>query len=149
VSLVGFGNAATGINVSGSGTIDLTGAAGTLLNLALSVPRTGTITSIAAYFSTTASLTLLGSTVSITAQLYRSTTPDNIFTPIPGASVTLSPALTDIVSIGSVSSASISGLSIPVTTGTRLLMVFSADVTAGLDLATTIAGYASAGVNID
>ncbi|MHC6180719.1 exosporium glycoprotein BclB-related protein [Clostridium sp. JNZ X4-2] len=149
VSLVGFGNSVTGVNVAGGGTIDLTGAGGTLLNFALSVPRTGTITSISAYFSTTASLTLIGSTISITAQLYQSTTPNNIFTPISGAAVTLSPALTNIISIGSISSGSVTSLSIPVTTGTRLLMVFSSDVTSGIDLATTIAGYASAGVNIN
>lgn len=149
VSLIGFGNAAVGVDIESGGTIDLTGAADTLLNFALSVPRTGTITSISAYFSTTASLTLIGSTISITAQLYQSTAPDNTFTPIPGASVTLSPALTNIISIGSISSGSISGLSIPVNIGTRLLMVFSADVTSGVDVAAIIAGYASAGVDIN
>ncbi|NLU08797.1 MAG: DNRLRE domain-containing protein [Clostridiales bacterium] len=149
VSLIGFGNAAVGVDIESGGTIDLTGAADTLLNFALSVPRTGTITSISAYFSTTASLTLIGSTISITAQLYQSTAPDNTFTPISGASVTLSPALTNIISIGSISSGSISGLSIPVNIGTRLLMVFSADVTSGVDVAAIIAGYASAGVDIN
>lgn len=146
-SLVGFGNSATGVSVTG-GTIDLTGAAGTLLNFAFSVPRAGTVTSLAAYFSTTAALSLVGSTVSITAQLFQSTAPNNTFTAVPGALVTLAPPLTGVIALGTISSGLTSGLSIPVTAGTRLLLVFSAAVTAGLDVATTVAGYASGGVTI-
>jgi BclB C-terminal domain-containing protein len=146
-SIVGFGSSATNISAAG-GTIDLTGAAGTLLNFAFSVPRTGTITSLAAYFSTTAALSLLGSTVTITAQLYSSSTPNNTFTAVPGAVVTLSPPFTGVLSLGTISSGITTGLSIPVTTGERLLLVFTSSVTAGVDVATTIAGYASAGVTI-
>jgi collagen type I/II/III/V/XI/XXIV/XXVII alpha len=62
VSLVGFGNMAPSVSILG-GIIDLTGAGGTLLNLSFSMPRAGTITSIAAYFSTTAALLLVGSTI--------------------------------------------------------------------------------------
>ncbi|WP_281269281.1 exosporium glycoprotein BclB-related protein, partial [Ammoniphilus oxalaticus] len=146
-SLVGFGNSAVGVSLLGSGAIDLTGAAGTLLNFAFSVPREGTITSMAAYFSVTAALSLVGSSLTITAQLYRSTTPDNTFTPIPGAAVTLGPALTGLISIGEVSNGVTSGLSIPVSPQDRLLMVFSATAS-GLALLNTVAGYASAGIDI-
>ncbi|AWV36872.1 spore surface glycoprotein BclB [Paenibacillus odorifer] len=146
-STVGFGSSATNISITG-GTIDLTGAAGTLLNFAFSVPRTGTITSMAAYFSATASVSLVGSTVTITAQLYRSTTPNNTFTAVPGALVTLSPALTGLIALGAISSGNTTGLSVPVTVGERLLLVFTSTVTAGIDVATTVAGYASAGVTI-
>ncbi|KHL95965.1 hypothetical protein QW71_09315, partial [Paenibacillus sp. IHB B 3415] len=146
-SLVGFGSSSTGVSVTG-GIIDLTGAAGTLLNFAFSVPRAGTITSLAGYFSTTAGLSLVGSTVTITAQLFQSTTPNNTFTAVPGALVTLAPTLTGVLALGTISSGLTTGLSIPVTAGTRLLMVFSATVTAGIDVATTVAGYASGGVTI-
>ncbi|AIQ54469.1 exosporium glycoprotein BclB-related protein [Paenibacillus sp. FSL R7-0331] len=146
-SLIGFGNSATGVTITG-GVIDLTGAAGTLLNFAFSVPRAGTITSLAGYFSTTAALSLVGSTVTITAQLFRSTTPNNTFTAVPGALVTLAPPLTGILSLGTISSGLTSGLSIPVAAGDRLLMVFSASVTAGIDIATSVAGYASGGLTI-
>lgn len=146
-ALIGFGNSANNVGIS-SGVIDLTGAAGTLLNMAYSVPRTGVITSLSGYFSTTAAISLLGSTVTITAQLFRSTTPNNTFTAVPGAFVTLAPALTGTISIGNTSSGVTSGLNIPVTAGTRLLLVFSTSVTAGFDIATTVAGYASAGVSI-
>ncbi|WP_326832668.1 exosporium glycoprotein BclB-related protein [Bacillus nakamurai] len=147
VSLVGFGNSVTGVSVGGGGAIDLTGGGGTLLNFAFSAPRSGTITSIAGYFSTTAALSLVGSTVTITAQLYSSTVPNNTFTPIPGAAVTLSPPLTGILSIGTIINGITTGLNISVTPQTRLLMVFSATAT-GLSFINTVAGYASAGVTI-
>ncbi|GAF67091.1 hypothetical protein BTS2_3999 [Bacillus sp. TS-2] len=142
VSYIGFGNNVTGVSLLG-GAIDTTA----LDNLAFSVPRDGFITSISAFLSTTAALTLLGTTVTVTAQLF-SATGDNIFTPIPGAAVALAPPFTNIIAIGTVSEGLIEGLSIPVVAGQRLLMVFSAEVTAGLDIATAITGYASAGVAI-
>ncbi|MZQ87245.1 hypothetical protein GQF01_34530 [Paenibacillus sp. 5J-6] len=143
-SLVGFGNMAPGVSILG-GIIDLTGAGGTLLNLAFSMPRAGTITSIAAYFSTTAALLLTGTTVTITAQLFSSATPSNNFTAIPGAVVTLAPALTGLLPIGTISNGITTGLTIPVTAQTRLLLVFSCTA-AGLSLVNTVIGYASAGV---
>ncbi|WP_163538236.1 hypothetical protein [Gracilibacillus sp. YIM 98692] len=39
-------------------------------------------------------------------------------------------------------------LSIPVTAGERLLMVFSVEITEGIPIATTLTGSASAGVSI-
>ncbi len=140
--LVGFGNSITAVTALGA-TIDTT----TLTNFAFSMPRDGTITSIAAFFSTTVALTLVGTTVTLTAQLYSSATPDNTFTPIPGTLVTLAPALTGVLAIGTVSSGILTGLSIPVTAETRLLMVFSATAE-GVALINTATGYASAGVGI-
>jgi BclB C-terminal domain-containing protein len=146
-SLVGFGSSATGISLVG-GAIDLTGTAlGPTIDFSFSVPRDGTITSLTAFFSNTVALALVGSTVTITAQLYESTTPDNTFTAIPGAIVTLAPALTGTVALGAVSNGITTGLTIPVTAQTRLLLVFSAEA-AGLSLLNTITGYASAGLNI-
>ncbi|MGG0531579.1 exosporium glycoprotein BclB-related protein, partial [Priestia aryabhattai] len=142
--LIGFGNSVSGVSIVG-GTIDLTGASGTLLNFAFSVPRDGTLTAIAAYFSTTLGLSLLGTTVTITAQLYRSTTPNNIFSPVPGASVNLT--LSGTIAIGTTINGITQNLNIPVTSQNRLLMVYSATAT-GLSLVNTITGYASAGITI-
>ncbi|WP_313152975.1 exosporium glycoprotein BclB-related protein [Lacrimispora sp.] len=142
-SAVGFGSNLPGISAS-SGTINLLG----LTNLAFSMPRAGIITSLAGYLSISAAVSLIGSTVTVTAQLFQSATPNNTFVAVPGAVVTLSPPLTGLISIGSISSGVTTGLNIPVTVGTRLLLVFSAEVTAGFDLAATIAGYASAGLGI-
>ncbi|WP_181347999.1 exosporium glycoprotein BclB-related protein [Thalassobacillus sp. CUG 92003] len=147
-SLVGFGNSVTGVSLLGGGQIDLTGAGGTLLNFAFSVPRDGTITSVAAYFSATASVTLVGDTT-IQAQVYRSADPaTNIFTPIPETLVTLSPELTAPVTLGDIARGTLSDLSVEVDQGDRLLMVFSAIVD-GIELVGTVLGYASAGVTIN
>ncbi|EEM44734.1 collagen like triple helix protein [Bacillus thuringiensis Sbt003] len=79
--------------------------------------------------------------------MYSFTTPDNIFTPIPGASVTLAPALIGVVALGTISNGITTRLSIPVTAKIRLLLVFSATFV-GLSLIKTITGYASEGVRI-
>lgn len=146
-SLVGFGNSATGVSLVGN-TIDLTGAEGTLLNMAFSVPRSGIITSIAAYFSATAALNLSGTKINITAQLYRSVAPNNRFTAIQGAVVTLSPDLTGNMSVGKTSNGITTGLNISVNPQTRLLLVFSATAS-GSSLVNTVEGYASAGITIN
>ena len=145
---VGFGSSATGPDPVG-GVIDLTGSSDTDIDLAFSLPANETITSMSFYFSTTAALTLVGSTVTLTAQLYSSPTPNNIFTAVPGAVVTSAPPLTGIVAIGTVSNGITTGLSIPVTAQTRLLYVVSAQVTAGLDVATTVTGYTSGGIELE
>ena len=141
--MIGFGSNETAV-IAG-GIIDTTG----LNNVAFSMPRDGTITSLAAYFSIGAAVSLVTSTVTISAQLYSSPTPDDSFTAVPGAVVDLAPPFTGLLSVGDSASGLTTGLSIPVTAGTRLLMVFSASVTAGVDIATIISGYASAGLSID
>ena len=142
-SLIGFGSNETA--TLDGGIIDTTG----LNNVAFSMPRDGVITSLAAYFSIGAAVSLTGSTVTISAQLYSSPTPDDSFAPVPGALVTLAPPFTGLVAVGDNSSGLVTGLAIPVAAGTRLLMVFSAEVTAGLDVATIISGYAGAGLSVD
>ncbi|WP_338738142.1 exosporium glycoprotein BclB-related protein [Sporomusa sphaeroides] len=142
-SLVGFGASTPGVSIVG-GVIDLSA----ITNMAFSAPRDGTITSIAAFFSTTAALALVGTTITITAELFSSPTPDNDFTLVPGTTVTLAPPLTGVVAIGDTSNGILTGLAIPVTAQTRLLLVFSATAD-GLSLINTVAGYASAGVTIE
>lgn len=145
-AFIGFGNGTCGISQLAS-QIDLTNPARTDTNFAFLMPRDGIITSISAYFSTTVALSLTNTTVSIKAQLYSSTTPNNIFTAIPGAIVTLVPNLTGQAPIGSISNGIISNLSIPVSSQTRLLLVFSATATGSI-LVNSIVGYASAGISI-
>ncbi|RRB02713.1 exosporium glycoprotein BclB-related protein [Larkinella rosea] len=146
-SLIGFGNSASGVPIAG-GTIDLTGAPATNLNMAFSMPRDGTITSLSGYFTSTLALNLVGTTVTVTGQLYSSSTPNNTFTAVPGAVVTLAPALTGILALGTISNGITTGLSIPVTAQTRLLMVYS--VTAnGLSLVNTVSGYVGGGLSIN
>ena len=131
-----------GVSVTG-GAIDATTGG----NQAESMPRDATITSFSAYDSTSVALSLVATTITVQAQLYSSPTPDNTFTPIPGAVVTLAPSLTGVISIGSVSNGTTTGLSIPVTDQTRLMVVFSASAT-GISTTNTITAFTSAGVGI-
>jgi BclB C-terminal domain-containing protein len=80
-------------------------------------------------------------------QLYSAPQGDNTFTPVPGTAVTLSPTFTGIISAGSTATGNLSALSIPVTVGSRLLLVFSSTA-AGLSLNNTVSGYYSGGVSI-
>ncbi len=146
-AFVGFGSSAQGLTLLGS-TIDITNASGTLSNFAFQTPRDGVITSFSAFFSTTLALSLVGSTVTIRAQIYQSTTPNNVFSPIAGTVINLTPSLTGVISVGTLLNGSLTGLNIPVTTQTRLMLVFSATAS-GLSLLNTVVGYASAGLSIN
>jgi collagen type I alpha len=145
-ALIGFGGSTSGVSIVG-GTIDLTGGAGTDLNYAFSPSQNGTITSMSGFFSTSTSNSLVGTTVTVTVQLYQSTTPDNIFTAIPGASVNVAPGLTGITAIGTILNGITTGLSIPVTQQSRLLLV-TTTTAAGVSLINSTSGYVSGGVTI-
>lgn len=124
------------------GTIDLTG-----ITTGQPVARDGTITSIAGFASLTVAQALIGTTVTQTISVWQSTTPDNVYTPIPGATVTLAPPLTGLVTIGTVASGLLTSLSIPVTAGTNLIVVYA--ITAdGLTLLQVTTADVSASVSI-
>ncbi len=144
-AIIAFGDYADGISLS-AGNINLVG----INSFAYSMPRDGTITSISAYFSTLGTLSLTGTTVTITAQVYTSPgpSPSDIFSPVAGAIVTLNPPLTGILGIGVPSWGITNGLSISVTNQSRVLVFFSITAT-GDSLINTVTGFASAGINID
>jgi BclB C-terminal domain-containing protein len=144
VALIGFGHSVGDVAQS-AGTIDLTGGSAVDLDYAFTIPFDGTITNLAGYFSTTSAQSLVASTITITTQLWCSSTPDNTFTPVSGAIVTLAPPLTGILPIGSISNGNTSGLNIPVSAQTRCIFVGGATAT-GLTLVNTIDGYMSGGV---
>lgn len=143
-ALIGFGFSAPSPDILGLN-IDLTGTLlGPTINFAFSMPRDGVITELAAYFSVTVGLSLVLGSVSVVAQLYQSTTPDNVFTQIPGASVSI--PFSGLISLGDFGSG-ITSLNVPVTAGTRLLLAFGLE-SQGLAIAATLVGYASAGLAI-
>jgi BclB C-terminal domain-containing protein len=90
-------------------------------------------------------VTLL-STVTVQAQLYLAAANSSTFSPV-GTPLSLSPSLGPIIAIGTNRSAT-AAASIPVSAGDKLMMVFSSD-TAGIDLASTVTGFASAGITIE
>jgi len=142
-AIIASGTSASSISIE-TGTISLIGGPG----LAFSIPRDGILTDMSAFFSSSGTVLLNGTTIDITANLYESTLPNNRFTPIPGAKVTLEPAITTGIGIAYSMKGLISGLNIPITAETCILMVISAKVTAGIDVTTTISGYIRAGINI-
>jgi len=127
------------------GTLDLTGGPGQVVP-AQTFPIDETIESMTVFSSTTQALSLLGTTVTVSAQLYTSSTPDNTFVAVPGASVIAAPPLTGVDAIGTVSSGMTTGLSIPITAGTRGVIVVSVEAT-GIELINTVPMYASASIS--
>lgn len=115
--LIGFGSPQQALTVLG-GTIDTSG----LANYAFSMPREGVITALAGYMSATAGASL-DTTLTVRMQLYQSTTPDNIFSPIPGVGVTFS--ATTAPAVGQTFNDIVTGLSVPVTAQTRLLLWYT------------------------
>lgn len=139
---IGFGNANSEVPIVG-GVIDMF----ELLNLAYVMPRNGNITSIAAQY-TIASDAIISTEITITAQLYASTDFSDLFSPIPGAIVTLGPPLTGNLAETVQTYGIVSNLNIPVTAQTRLLLVFSASQTGQPPELLEFVGTASAGVSI-
>lgn len=130
-----------GVSLVG-GTIDLAG-----VTAGQPVARDGTITSVAGFSSLTVAQNLVGTTVTQTISVYQSTTPDNVYTQIPGTEVVLAPSLTGVLAPGTVASGIVTGLSIPVTAGSNLIIVYA--VTAdGVTLINVITADVSASVNI-
>lgn len=141
-AILGFGWSDVLVGVAGI--IDLT----LISNTAFMMPRDGIITGISGYMSVAVATTTTAQ-ITVVGQLYQSTTPDNNFTAIAGATVTLSPSVTGLISIGDTASGTVTGLNIPVTAGSRLLLVFTPTVTGGIDLATALTVYLSGGVAIE
>ncbi len=145
--MVGFGIGAT-VVPRGGGQIELPHSGVPPMDLSFSVPRDGEITSIAGYYANVTSADLGPADVQIRGQLYQSTTPNGSFTEVPGATVALSPELTGPIASGTVARGTVDGLSIPVTAGTRLLMVFWAHTTDAFAPPLELSGYFSGGVTI-
>jgi BclB C-terminal domain-containing protein len=131
-----------GVSIVG-GTIDLTNTPG----IGQPVPNDLTLTSISASFSNTVAMGLVGTTVTVTAQVFSASNSSNVYTPVPGALVTLSPALTGVIPIGTISSGLTTGLAIPMTIGTKVIVVVSATA-AGVTLINTVTGGVSVGIEV-
>jgi hypothetical protein len=62
--------------------------------------------------------------------------------------VTLTPSLSGTVNVGTTLRGLLTGLNVAVSAETRLMLVFSVDITAGLPLAATITAHVGGGVAI-
>ncbi|WP_042473245.1 exosporium glycoprotein BclB-related protein [Bacillus ndiopicus] len=146
-SLIGFGTSVTGVSLAG-GTITL--PTGTLpavpVTEAFSMPRAGLLTAISASF--TATVAAATGSFTVTAQVYRAPAGSTTYTAIPGASVTLNPAIVGPITLAQTVQGTATLPSIPVAAGDTLVMVFSVTGPGGLLDTAIITGAASAGLNI-
>ena len=147
VGLLGFGNSAAvePIILPGGGNdfFLVDGVDGD--RFAFSVPRNGTITSLAAHFVTSGQIFDLVAPFTVVAQLYIADVGNRAFGPTP-VRVVFGPSQTGYIQPGTQFTGIITGLNIPVTAQTRLLLVFSCQgCTAGI----SVIGHANAGVSIN
>jgi len=142
VMVLGFGSSVNGGLVGGN---IVTATPG--VPFAYSMPRDGILTDIAAYFSNTAAASITGATGTIRAEVYTSPTPNNTFSAVPSAFVDLVPTLTGAIASGTTFNGRTTGLNIPLTAETRVVIVFRLLVV-GTNLNQTITGIAGAGLNI-
>jgi len=143
VSAIGFGETQNGITIAAGGELILSAG-----NMAFVMPRNGVITAIRAHFTNTVPVTLGASVIQISAQLYYAEQNSNVFRPLEGTRVNLTPTLTGNVPVNSTFTGAERHLSVKVARGTRLMLIFFASVTGAPAVAVTITGTASAGVNI-
>lgn len=145
---IGFGNSAlVRLNIDGSITlISPPQMPDTDFTMPFSLPRGGVIKSIVAYFRITAiaPAPAPGTELTVSARLFSSTTPNEVFNEIAVATL---PTITD-PQAGSITDVLLDGLNIPITARTRLLLVLSITSTNSADQL-TVEGRASAGVSIE
>ncbi|WP_374718803.1 exosporium glycoprotein BclB-related protein [Parageobacillus toebii] len=142
-AIVGFGSSAPTASLS-AGTLTLGVGVGNIPDFAFVVPRTGTVTSISAFFSATVGVTL-GAAGTVRAELWIAPALSNTFTPT-GVFVDLAPAFGPVVAIGA-TAAGTAAAALPVAAGDKLLLVFSLTAP-GSTAISTLTGFASAGVGI-
>ncbi len=104
------------------------------------------ISSFGARFTTTTALSLAGTDITVTAQLYEAK-ETNVFSPIDDTLINLTPTLSGTVPIGTVLKSSKNMIVRSVAQDSALMLVFSAKAS-GLSPISTITGYASAGMII-
>lgn len=136
----GYTDTAYSASIGGGNTIDLmpsgsVPAPQTFLNDGFVTQMRGTI-----YVKTSSAL--IGTTVTLTAQLYVGSGFSTVMTPVPGAACTFAPALTGIVSVGTSATCAVTGLFIPYSAGTSGVIVITA-TSSGLNLINTVPVSAS------
>jgi len=142
IGLVGFGNSVTTTAFVSGGPLSLSNGP----NLAFVVPSSGIITDISGFFSSNS--THNGSSnITINCLVYISDAfNSNNFNPVAGGAVTISPNYLSVTPPGTTATGTLSGLNIPVTAGSRIMMVVSA--ADNPFFTSSISGYFSGGINM-
>ena len=154
-TLGGIVNTVAVLPISGAGSlsvvpvgdqIDARGPGG-VAGLAQPITGNRALTGMTGTFTSSSPVSLVGTTLQLKVQVWTSTTPGGAFTPLPGATCLLAPAVTGVVSVGFVASCTTPGLSIPLANQNQAILVVSSEVQ-GLDLATNLTGFWSAGLTL-
>ncbi|HET8899819.1 MAG TPA: hypothetical protein VFN09_13700, partial [Rhodanobacteraceae bacterium] len=117
-------------------------------SIAQILPNDGTITAIQAHLYTKQTLSLIGSTLTVTAQLYMSPNiASSPLTPVPGTACTFAPSFTGVLSIGTTASCSVTGLSIPYPSGGEAAWVIQT-TGSGISLINTLPVAVAVGVTM-
>ncbi|HEY8396217.1 MAG TPA: exosporium glycoprotein BclB-related protein [Bacilli bacterium] len=116
-------------------------------NFAFIVPRTGRLTSFSALFSTSIPHNFTNTTVTVSAQIFRGSTGNNVFLPLPATLLQLQPNYSGMVPTGSIVYASTDNLNIDLNPNDRLLLVVFVNA-CGQEAVINLRGFVSAGIHI-
>jgi len=110
------------------------------------LPVSATLGSLSVNIVTSQAMVLIGTTLSLNAQLYKVANGTTTATAVPGFSCTLAPAFTGVLSIGTVSTCTTSGLTGVFAAGDSGFVVVTPTIVAGIDQAVTVQGKVAVGV---
>lgn len=110
------------------------------------LPVDVTLGSLSVNFVTSNSMTLVGTTLTMSAQLYKVPNGTTTATAVPGFSCTLAPAFTGVLAPGTLTSCLATGLTGVFTAGDSGFVVVTPTITAGLDSAVSVQGKVSVGI---
>jgi len=142
-SAIGFGSTFNSLTITSSGQI-ITGQQ----NIAFLLPEKSILSDLNIYFTNTNPLSTSVTTQVIKAQVYISTTPDNTFTPLNDAVVTLQPQIIGSIIAGTSFLGQRNNLKIKLNENTRIMLVFSLNYVSGDNISLTVLGYSSAGMTL-
>ncbi|CAG7644015.1 hypothetical protein PAESOLCIP111_04603 [Paenibacillus solanacearum] len=143
-SVLGSGGGANSQTLYSTGPLNLS-AEPALTAVAQPITRNGTLTQVEASFKNTIAQSLVGSTITVYADIYVDHNNDNIYEKATG--VTLAPAYTGLVPIGETITAQSTGLQVPITAGSKLLVVYYAE-SMGIQMVTNLPGEVEANITI-
>lgn len=117
-------------------------------HLSFLVPHDSVIHELVAFCNIRQEIILGDSSLRVVAQIYSAGLTDNFFTPIPETRLELSPLLEGIVPVGQHLYAATGDIAIPVTKGTRLMLIYTSQVIQGPPGMFMVLGYADAGLSM-
>lgn len=143
--MIGYGNSFFNFEYSG-GTVDISDEnSGQSYCYAWSAPRNTTLRAISAFINLTSTLTLAaGVSLTVVAEVFISTVPNNLFSGAPGATVQLT--FTGVNPHDTFKYGTTSGLNIAIPVGTRVLVMFYATIK-GSTRRMNITTYAAGGLD--